>query len=51
MRGLKRKDSNTLNTRSVKTMEEYIATGDAVADCNAEVLEVNDENLSRTKSC
>ena len=50
-RGLKRNDSNTLNTRSMKTMNEYIVTGDAAADCNDEVVKVNEENVSRTKSC
>ena len=46
-----RNNSNILNARSVKTMKEYIATGYAAADCNAEVVKVNYENVSRTKSC
>ena len=46
-----RNNSNTLKARSEKTMAEYIATGAAAADCNAEVVKVNDENVSRTKSC
>ena len=51
MRGLKRKNSNTLNARSMKSMNGYIATGDAAADCNDEVVKINYENVSRTKSC